>query len=285
MAEIRSIVAETIAGVLILYAIATELLDNIGRLEMIETKWPRLHKAMSNRPVRLALILVVLILIGEDVSERFEIPTLNVTIKSPSVPVVQFVGGQIPKAPIQNPTTSLATPKPTGNLTNPPFNPAPQQIPFTQQLPQSSAYEEVTKATNDLEELNKNWAHASMMAANPPSNVHPPTPEMMSNRSNALLKEDTEFSKRWASMEPEVIKAHSDAISRMSASGVRPLTPNDIARDNKEFADVIKRVGTSLSFDQLKSNTYDNQRFEVLLNYFKNLQNRLGEYSEASMQR
>ena len=94
-----------IVGVpLALYVVICEFLDVIGRLEIIEKRWPKVHSAMSNRPMRLVLIILVLGLIGKDVIDRLQmkVPALYVTIKPPIVPEVVFVSpGTVPKTTSQ----------------------------------------------------------------------------------------------------------------------------------------------------------------------------------------
>lgn len=70
---------------------AAELLDWIGRLEIVERKWPKVWKAINNRPMRIVLYLLLIIAIGRDISDRLKIPIpkLEVTFQAPSAPIIQ----------------------------------------------------------------------------------------------------------------------------------------------------------------------------------------------------
>jgi hypothetical protein len=74
------------------YVVVCEFLDLIGRLEIVETKWPKLWGFMSNRPMRLVLIVLLLVLIGRDVVERIQEPpqVLQVVIQPPPPPNITF---------------------------------------------------------------------------------------------------------------------------------------------------------------------------------------------------
>jgi hypothetical protein len=76
--------------IVLLYAIVCEYLDLVGRLEIVQIKWPKIYGAMSNRPMRLALIIFGLLLICKDVSERMRVqtPTLSISFPAPPPPVM-----------------------------------------------------------------------------------------------------------------------------------------------------------------------------------------------------
>jgi hypothetical protein len=88
-------VALWILGILLgLYVLFAEFLDTIGRLEIIEKRWPAVWRIMSNRPFRLALLLFLVVLLAKDVSERWHenAPScLTVVMPAPAAPIVQFV--------------------------------------------------------------------------------------------------------------------------------------------------------------------------------------------------
>jgi hypothetical protein len=94
MQTFTTVVVWVLGSLFALYLIVCEFLDAIGRLEIIEKKWPRLHKAMSNRPMRLALLVVLTALVARDIYEHVKapIPQLNVTIQAPPPPTIQIVG-------------------------------------------------------------------------------------------------------------------------------------------------------------------------------------------------
>ena len=57
------------ATLLIIYVVLVEGLDWIGRAEIIEEKWPRLWGAMNNRPMRLILLIVALVMLAHVIGE------------------------------------------------------------------------------------------------------------------------------------------------------------------------------------------------------------------------
>src|ERR1035441_9098236 len=72
---------------------AAELLDWIGRLEIIERKWPRIWLFLNNKPGRLLLYLFFVALAYRDVSERMselrvQPPVVNVS--APPAPIVKL---------------------------------------------------------------------------------------------------------------------------------------------------------------------------------------------------
>lgn len=74
---------------IIAYAILTEATDWIGRAEIIEKRWPRLWGLMNNRPIRLILLAVALVMIGhviQDLRAGAEAP--EVKFRSPQVPMI-----------------------------------------------------------------------------------------------------------------------------------------------------------------------------------------------------
>ncbi len=111
-------------GLFGIYLIATEFLDTIGRMEIIEKKWPRLWSTMSNRPMRLVLLILLVALLAKDVAERFQqnaAPALNVMVPNIPAPVVQECTPEISTLK-QNPKSLPKAPKSS------PENPAPAHI-------------------------------------------------------------------------------------------------------------------------------------------------------------
>jgi hypothetical protein len=102
-------IALWILGTLLgLYVLFAELLDTIGRLEIIEKRWPPVWRAMSNRPFRLALLLFLLVLLAKDLSERWHAndpASLTVTVPAPPAPIVNFGTASAPPKP-QAPSTT-----------------------------------------------------------------------------------------------------------------------------------------------------------------------------------
>src|SRR5437016_13957001 len=64
-----------------------EILDWVGRLEIIERRWPRVYAAVSNRVARLVALVFLIALTGHDIEKRTEVPEPpKVTIAAPLVP-------------------------------------------------------------------------------------------------------------------------------------------------------------------------------------------------------
>jgi hypothetical protein len=117
MGTASTVLLSLFVGVFGIYLIATEFLDTIGRLEIIEHRWPRLWAAMSNRPMRLILLVLLIGLVAKDIAERLEQktpPPLRVTVQPPAPPTIQMV---MPDARTSNPRlgTSHQTAKQIGN--------------------------------------------------------------------------------------------------------------------------------------------------------------------------
>jgi hypothetical protein len=74
---------------IILYAVLTEGTDWIGRAEIIEQRWPGLWGLMNNRPMRLILIVVALVMVGHGIQDlRGGAEPLTVSFKPPTVPTI-----------------------------------------------------------------------------------------------------------------------------------------------------------------------------------------------------
>jgi hypothetical protein len=95
MPTFTTIAVWTMGAIFLSYLIVCEFLDTVGRLEIIEKRWPRLYRAMSNRPMRIVLIIFLIALVGKDLLERakekVELPKLVITILAPPPPIIQFV--------------------------------------------------------------------------------------------------------------------------------------------------------------------------------------------------
>src|SRR5271163_1939073 len=91
--EILKTLFQLMAGAgIILYAILTEATDWIGRAEVIEKRWPKLWSLMNNRPMRLVLITVALVMIGDVIQDvRADAEPASVTFQSPKVPSIVLI--------------------------------------------------------------------------------------------------------------------------------------------------------------------------------------------------
>jgi hypothetical protein len=72
---------------------AAEFLDWMGRLEIIERKWPKVWSFINNRTIRLLIYLFLIAFIYRDIEERvaeLKVPFPVVTVKAPVPPVVQY---------------------------------------------------------------------------------------------------------------------------------------------------------------------------------------------------
>jgi hypothetical protein len=100
MPSISTVLFWLIGSIIAGYLILSELLDVVGRLDLIEQKWPRVGRLLNNRPVRLALILFLLVAVWKDLSERneeFKPSPLVVNIPGPAAPKLdgyeKIIGG------------------------------------------------------------------------------------------------------------------------------------------------------------------------------------------------
>ncbi len=111
MGVLSTILIATLVCLLGAYLFLTEFLDTIGRLEIIEKRWPKAWAAMSNRPMRLVLLILLVVLVAKDVNERLHEmgpPPLKVVMPSIPAPIVQFV-----QTGAQPATSTKQTPPPT----------------------------------------------------------------------------------------------------------------------------------------------------------------------------
>jgi hypothetical protein len=53
-----------------IYLIVAEFLDTVGRLEIVENRWPKVWKALNNRPMRLILLILLCALVAKDIADR-----------------------------------------------------------------------------------------------------------------------------------------------------------------------------------------------------------------------
>ena len=69
------------------YLLVAEFLDTIGRLEIIEKRWPRIWGVLSNRPMRLILIVLLVVLLSKDLSEHLnERGDIGLKVTTPGIP-------------------------------------------------------------------------------------------------------------------------------------------------------------------------------------------------------
>lgn len=83
-----------------------ETLDWIGRLEIIERRWPKLYAAINSRLARLVGILFLAALIAHDIEKHIEVP---------EPPVVKIAPPPAPQVSVENPkviTRTLPAPEP-----------------------------------------------------------------------------------------------------------------------------------------------------------------------------
>src|ERR1039458_1670209 len=97
MGIIATILLWILGAGLALYLIAAEFIDTIGRLKIIEERWPNVWRAINNRPFRLVLLVFLVLLFAKDLSERMRgprIPNLLVTSHESRPPIVQIKIGR-----------------------------------------------------------------------------------------------------------------------------------------------------------------------------------------------
>ncbi|QHN02744.1 hypothetical protein FTO74_04700 [Granulicella sp. WH15] len=95
-------ITTAVITILILYVGVTEWLDTIGRLEIIEKRWPRMWSIMNNRPIRLALLIFAVVVLVKIWSEKLKgegVSPLIVNIPAPPAPVIQFIQPDSPQGP------------------------------------------------------------------------------------------------------------------------------------------------------------------------------------------
>jgi hypothetical protein len=89
MEILSSLLLVITAIVLILYFLLTEGLDWIGRAEIIEKRWPILWGAMNDRPMRLVLLIVAIVMLAHVIGElRMGAVAPIATFAAPKVPEI-----------------------------------------------------------------------------------------------------------------------------------------------------------------------------------------------------
>jgi hypothetical protein len=109
MPSVSDLIWWVFIGLLAIILIVSAFLDWIGRVEIIERKFPKIWGVLTNKATRLLLLLFVLGLLAEDVHERLhekEPPPLVFVSPAIPPPIIQNVIGQQPAA--------LPTPKRIG---------------------------------------------------------------------------------------------------------------------------------------------------------------------------
>jgi hypothetical protein len=85
---------------LIAYAVITEATDWIGRAEIIETRWPRVWGMMNNRPMRLILVVVALVMLAHIIQDlRIGTDAPTVVLKTPAPPMLEQPKAEPPESP------------------------------------------------------------------------------------------------------------------------------------------------------------------------------------------
>lgn len=79
-----------IAIILALLICIAEILDWIGRLEIIEKRWPKVYATMNSRLARLVAMLFLIALIARDIEQRTKVPGApRITFQTVPAPIVQ----------------------------------------------------------------------------------------------------------------------------------------------------------------------------------------------------
>jgi hypothetical protein len=90
MEMLSALLLIAVAIALIAYAVITEATDWIGRAEIIEKRWPKLWRAMNNRPMRLILIIVALVMVAHVIQDLRAGETAPVVVlKPPTAPAIE----------------------------------------------------------------------------------------------------------------------------------------------------------------------------------------------------
>jgi hypothetical protein len=154
MPSISTALFWSIGSIIAGYLILSELLDVVGRLDLIEQKWPRVGKLLNNRPVRLALILFLLVAVWKDLSEHNEEAKpapLAVQIAGPAAPKIDEYEREI--ATLNNQVADLKKSQSTGARYKPP-KPAEPSGPNNAQLADSA--KDIARRFRSLQE-DLNW--------------------------------------------------------------------------------------------------------------------------------
>lgn len=109
MALFGTVLLWIVGGIMALYVFFGEILDNIGRAEIIENRWPGLWKILNKRLTRWVAILFLLILVGKDILDRANTKHpeyLQVVMPSFPAPLIQMVQPTGRNSTITNPKPS-----------------------------------------------------------------------------------------------------------------------------------------------------------------------------------
>jgi hypothetical protein len=134
MAVIWNYLWIVVIALLAVITVAAEILDWIGRCEIIQNRFPRVWSAMNNRFLRVVALLFMITFVGKDISDRAKeppVPALVVNIAPPPAPIIQMIQPPSPpgngsKRIVQTGNNNQANPvtvngKQTTNGTNSPI--------------------------------------------------------------------------------------------------------------------------------------------------------------------
>jgi hypothetical protein len=104
--------SDVLVGLLAAYVLVSEFLDTIGRLDIIQDRWPKVWGVLNNRPMRLILIVFLAVLVAKDISDRVheKVAELKVTMPSIPAPIIQMT---TPEKPKEKAVTTLPIPPPS----------------------------------------------------------------------------------------------------------------------------------------------------------------------------
>ena len=90
MLSITTVLLWILGPLVVAYVSLSEFLDVIGRLEIVENRWPKLYARLSNRPMRLIMLVFLIVLVAKDIQERSDEPKIapmEVHFAGPAAPI------------------------------------------------------------------------------------------------------------------------------------------------------------------------------------------------------
>jgi hypothetical protein len=266
-----------IAGVL---DIAKTFKEKREGLVKAEEKFPRFFGVLYGGKVRFFLLAIVILLLAIDWRDATTIsPPI---VMAPPAPNVQFIEQQT----LGNTRNKSAGSPPQPVATTPsqpaPFSP-PTQAPQKQAFSSApSAYAELLGVNQKIQDLTDDWGRSSSLALRIRSQLAPP--EAQRQVELEIARVDDRTSREWEKMQPEVRKAHEDAVQRMRLPGKAQWSPKQVMEDEGKFSRAIREAEVSpLSGAKNMADIEHTDKFKAIRDYLGDLGRQLANYPENPM--